>query len=111
MQILANEGNAAAFVSNDHEPIAQLHAYVTYRLTGAHDGNTDQVSRKLDTGIEGTEGNHRVVTFGFGLLRNLCDQWTGGKGVDLRVGADEEGCFDNAEADLRSRRGAFEHSL
>src|SRR5262245_34712274 len=111
MQILANEGNSAAFLSNDPEPVAQLYAYVHYRLTSAHDGNTDQVSRKLNAGIEGTEGNHRVVAFRFGFLRNFCNQRTGGEGVDLRVGADEEGCFDNAEADLRSRRGAFEHSL
>src|SRR5262245_4662492 len=103
MQILANEGNAAAFVSNDPEPVAQLYAYVHYRLTSAHDGNTDQVSRQLDAGIEGTEGNHRIVAFCFGFLGNLCHQRAGSEGVDLRVGADEESCFDNAETDLRSR--------
>src|SRR5262245_56955455 len=79
MQILANERNAAAFVSHDPEPVAQLYAYVHYRLTSAHDGNTDQVSRKLNAGIEGTEGNHRVVAFRFGFLRNLCNQRTSGK--------------------------------
>ena len=56
MHLLAHERNAFLFVGDDAEAVAQLRAQMQNRLAGADDGNSHQIARQLDAGVEVPKG-------------------------------------------------------
>jgi hypothetical protein len=109
VHLLAHIWNARGFIADDAEAVTELHGQMHRRLSGADHRYAHQVSRQLDSGIEGAERHDGVEAMGFGFLRYFSDQWAGGQRVDLRVGTHEESSLDDVEGDIRSRRRALEH--